>query len=201
MLQPQFNTVFRKHCPVQNTALYCKIILPFPAAIWSMRRVCRDTAPFYQGGTALQHLYQQPTEISMVHVFEYAIDDISQLMYEGNQVTVNPWTQRATLHIWADEFQGAHVPTHPTPVEETVGMITGLTIEQDLKYAARSGALDPKETHPDGMDYCELYTRHERRQPGWSGCADPLQPLPCNSDNPLEAKIVHCMALFIYKSH
>ena len=199
-LQPNYNTVFRKECPViSNPSLHSKIVLPFPNAIWSMRRVCRNAAPFYSGGSALPYLYQQPDEIAMVHVFEYTIEDVSKLSYEGHPVTVNPWNQTVSLHIWADEFTGAHIPPPPTPVEQTVTRITGLNIQQDPAYQGRSGALDPNEPHPDGMEYSELYTRYERTLPGWGRCDDPLQRQPCDFTNLLDAKIVHCMAVFISK--
>jgi hypothetical protein len=211
-----------KHGSVQSFGqgdqqLHCRIRLPFPEQIYSLRKVCRHdhTSPFLYDDADF-YLDPQPTTIAMVHAFRYSIDEPANVSYGGIKLPINAKETDVNLHIWADPAVGFHTldpkevalalgvrgdKRQPqTAFEKMVMAFTGLQFTQCPDYWARSGELSVGEQMPSGMHHYEKYTRSERMNDGWRD-GDPPQIRPCTyEEGGGKTRIVHCMALFAYGS-
>lgn len=205
--------------------LSCSIKLPFPLKVYSMRKACRKPhLDDFLTGDGAYYLHRAPSKISMVHIFQYTFSDPEKVFYGGQKLTLQQGQTTKNLHIWSDPVDGRHelddarkmVPLdvakiHPgrpnavewywirqaSPFELMVKAFTGFDCKQSEVYHHRSGLLDPAEVIA-GFNHYEKYTLSER---GYPNCLK-LQPKlthPCDyEERHGEAKIVHCMALFVY---
>src|SRR5260370_26165879 len=131
--------------------LRCRIRLPFPEQIYSLRRVCKHdhTSPFLYDDAGF-YLDPQPSTISMVHAFRYTIDEPARVSYGGIKLPINSQETDVNLHIWADPEGGYHTlhkkefvlalgvrgdKRQPgTPFEKMVKSFTGLQFTQCADY-------------------------------------------------------------------
>jgi hypothetical protein len=219
-MYPDDNAVMQ-HGSLQNPGksdlqLHCRIRLPFPENMHSIRKVCKhDHTSDFLYDDASYYLDPQPTTISMVHAFRYTIDQPAKVSYGGASMRIDPKLTDVNLHIWADPSEGFHALEEDkvasalvartgkwqphTFFEMMVKSFNGLNFTQCPDYWARSGELSVGEQMPPGMHHYEKYTRSERDKPGWHD-GDPPQIRGCTYEEPAsgKARIVTCMALFVY---